>query len=99
MVPAQDLRSTYIWIIDDVMSKIKPEFVAHNVDECVAVPARLAWLPTFAIRPGAGAPTLCGLARYGLCRQVLRTVRDRWEQRMQEKGLLDAPEEPPAPSR
>lgn len=31
----QDLAAIYNWIVDDVVAKIKPEFVAEGVDECV----------------------------------------------------------------
>ena len=32
----QDLRRVYYHIIDDVITKMKPEFVQENVDECVS---------------------------------------------------------------
>lgn len=36
MAAQQDLRSVYLWIVDDTMTRIRPEFVQHGVDECAA---------------------------------------------------------------
>ncbi len=52
MEPEQSVSSVYRSIIDDVVARVKPEFVGDGVDECA-----LAW---FICRPTSRPPLHAG---------------------------------------
>ncbi len=93
----QDLRSVYLYVVDDVVSKMKPEFVTAGIDECVTVVSCYHKLCLHLNGPLEGQQPMGVRHRLisktiTLCRSVLLTLRERWQARMGERGLLDPPD-------
>lgn len=82
MDPEHSVATVYRAVIDEVVSRVKPEFVGEGVDECAALPQPGYF--DIAVRP------LRSCTEHAVChRAVLDELRVLWETKLSQSGALD----------
>ena len=90
MEAEHSVGTVYRAVIDEVVSRVKPEFVGEGVDECAGLPrtSSAAFLHNV-LTSNCIQPVLCTHEQVVCRRAILDELRVLWETKLTQSGALD----------